>query len=83
MGMTEEERKILEDRHYHQLNDGHEFRLNQSAFVGALIRYCWHLGKRKMSDLNHPKERIKNAYRVTVLSIILVIVVIGAYSYFS
>lgn len=81
--MTDEERKIHEDRHYHQLNDGHEFQLIQSAFVGALIRYCWHLGKRKMSDLNQPKERVKNAYLVNILSVVLLIGIFGAIYFFS
>lgn len=80
--MTEEERKINKDRHYHQLKNGHEFKLSQSAFVGALIRYCWYLGKRKMSDLDHPKERIKNAFLATILTIVLVIVAVCIFIYF-
>lgn len=75
--MTDEEKNIIEDRHHHQLNDGHEFRLSQSAFTGALIRYCWYLGKRKMSELRQPKERFKNSY---VANILTIIVILGVFS---
>ena len=79
--MTEEEKKIQEDRHYHQLNDGHEFQLSQSAFMGALVRYCWYMGKRKMSELDHPKERFKNAFTFNILLVLVVIGIIGALYY--
>jgi len=81
--MTDEEKKIYEDRHHHQLSDGHEFRLSQSAFVGALIRYCWYFGKRKMNELNHPKERLKNAYLANILLVLLLIGVFGAFYFLS
>jgi len=51
--------------------------------MGALIRYSWHFEKQKMSDLNHPSERLKNAYLATILSIVVVIGGIGLLYYFS
>ncbi|MEM7087052.1 MAG: hypothetical protein AAF489_12760 [Bacteroidota bacterium] len=82
--MTEEEKKILEDRYHRQLNDGHEFRLSQTAFMGALVRYCRYLGKRKMSELDHPKERFKNAFTFNILTIVVLIgIFAGMYYYFS
>lgn len=82
-GMTDEERKLYEDRN-HQINNGHEFQLNQSAYVGAMIRYCWYFGKRKMSELNHPKQRLKNAYTANILTIVVVIgFIFTAYYFFS
>jgi len=81
--MTDEESEVYKDRHHHQLNDGHEFQLIQTAFMGALIRYCWYLGKRKMSELNHPRERRKNAYLVNILAVLLLIGVFGMLYFLS
>jgi hypothetical protein len=79
--MTDEEEKIHENRHYGQLNDGHKLQMNQSAFVGAMIRYCWYLGRRKMSEFEHPKERFKNAFVSSILGIVLLIGIFGALYY--
>ena len=79
--MTDEERKIHEDRHYGQLNDAHKLQMNHSAFVGAMIRYCWYLGRRKMSEFEQPKERFKNAFVSSILGIVLLIGIFGALYY--
>jgi len=68
--MTEEEKKTFEDRYHYQINDGHEFRLKQTAFVGALVHCCWSFGSQRMSELNHPRERTINTFLIRVLVIV-------------
>ncbi len=47
--------------------------LNSSEWFGAIIRYFWHLGKRKFNTFYNQKELKKNAIIGTVFKIVLFI----------
>ena len=50
--------------------------LNSSEWFGAIIRYFWHLGRKKFDTFYNPKELRKNAIIGWMFKMILVIILI-------
>ncbi len=53
-----------------------DIELNSSEWFGAIIRYFWHLGRKKFNTFYTPKEIKKNARIGWVFKIMLMIMLI-------
>ncbi|WP_425237407.1 hypothetical protein [Ulvibacterium sp.] len=50
--------------------------LNSSEWFGAIIRYFWHLGRRKFDSFYNPKELKKNAIIGWLFKMIVIFILI-------
>lgn len=46
---------------------------NASEWLGAILRYLWHRGKRKFDTFYNSEEYVRNAWIGTVLQIIVIV----------
>lgn len=75
--MTEESKKRgLEKRERLNWQTEADSELNSSEWFGAIIRYFWHLGRKKFDAFYNPKELKKNAIIGWLFKMVLILILI-------
>ncbi|MCK8521560.1 hypothetical protein M0D21_08270 [Aquimarina sp. D1M17] len=78
--MGKESKKEEQERIYWQTAADNE--LNSSEWFGAIIRYFWHLGRKKFNTFYNPAQLKKNAI-IGNLAKILLMLAFFAFLYFK